>query len=149
MKYLKTYEVKTENKLPPKRYLVMYPIIYDFLVEIKPEQRYIVRNNYPAHYKSGKGLAFGFGSKILFSIKVISTIISTEIEMNCCSTSSKQLSNDIIDFLRDIFKKYSFYESKTTCFYYFDIYNDNIQSIKNDLTKENFEMFVDAKKYNL
>ena len=152
MKYLKKFENDIENQDED----TLYPILYDFLMKIRPEQRYMVRNHYAEGLKSGKGLAFVFGSKFLFSIKTSGNMISSEVEMNCCSVYAKNrftdvyvVSKNITDFFIEVFKKHSFSESKTTCFFYFKITNDNIQSIKNDLTKENFEVFVDAKKYNL
>ena len=169
MKYIKTFEeIKTIDDL--------HLIICNFLVKIDPS-KFKVKRAFYEKGKTGRSLSFeiikqgrntdfwGEELSTVFTIrihtvtdkKLINEKIKTKIKI---VLDSIHMHNDkdtvpvVIDFLKNIFKKYSYFQQDIVNFnnnengkYEYFINTLNINNIENDLN--DFESIITANKYNL
>jgi hypothetical protein len=148
MKYLKNFEINNDKSID------LYSIIDNFLEKIKTDRRYVVIKSYNFGRKS-MGLAFSFGYYVLLSIRIDKIFNGYKIEYNSCHKYTLPTSIDykfpenIKNFIYNILEKYSYNINSHGCINSFEILNDKIKSVVNELNKENFEIFINTKKYNL
>ena len=160
--YIKKFEIKSELSIPNDEGYNLYFVICKFLEEIKPEIRYIVIKNYPSHLSKDRGLAFSFGSNIIFSLKIIKRAAHNAyiIELNNRHQMERkyfqgvyEFSQDVMEFIYDIFKKYLVGINTGSALLgninTFEIPELDIKKIIKELNQENFELYTTAKKYNL
>ena len=161
MKYIKEFESKKK--------LNFYNVFYNFLNEIKTDRKYILVNDYGSNEKHEKGLAFTVGKNVLFILKFIRTEkfetygITSKFWINRITINECPFYNlpdefrdygyharEIVNYLQEILMKIT-QDTRVTAscesFYYLE--DNDVEELKKELTKENFELYLHMKKYNM
>jgi hypothetical protein len=161
MKYLKTYE----NINPD-----LHELLCNFLDKMKTDE-FTVSRYYRERGKNGYSIALGFINKTfkssyaLFTLRVSQVndkqlrnkLIKNKIKISLDnhkilnwqnSIPNKEYILNLIDFITDTFKKYSYFNKIDTYKNDFYINTSDIQKIMNVLNND-FDLYVSTKKYNL
>ena len=167
MKYIKKYESIDKSSL--------HFLLCNFLEKIKIGDFSVNRNYYQRGEKHGVAIAFMCKYKSskttthpVFVIRLLpvnekqlrDSDVKTKMKVfiDCCYDAyveDTQFLSSLKDFIVDTFKKYSYFNKKQICYnvavsfrYDFFIHVSDVEKIMNELNND-FEMYVDSKKYNL
>ena len=160
MKYIKKFESIDKASL--------HFLLCNFLEKVKIDDFSVNRNYYNGaiafmcKYKSGRTTTYP-----IFVIRLLpvndkqlrDSEVKTKMKVffDCCYDDSfvedKQFISSLKDFISDTFKKYSYFNKQQICYnvgirYDFFIHVSDVEKIMNELNND-FEMYVDSKKYNL